>query len=99
MMSVYVFQASELDGKEYVEGQRLSSPLPASAKRWWKDLRTLDPTTAGLILDVTYNPNTRKHEVIQKDGFGAEGIALSEAQCGYPALVNSHVNCPSVMYR
>ena len=86
-LSVYVFKTADLE-KSYEEGQRLSSPLPASAKRWSKDLRTLDPTTADLTLGVAYNPITRKYDVTQDDGFGAEGLSQSEAQCGYPALVS-----------
>ena len=67
-LSVYIFKTADLD-KVYEEGQRLSSPLPASAKRWSKDLRTLDPTTEDLTLVVAYNPDpdALEYEVTQND--------------------------------
>ena len=74
-LSVYVFKTADLE-KSYEEGQRLSSPLPASAKRWSKDLRTLDPTTADLTLGVAYNPITRKYDVTQDD-FGVSSLAFA----------------------
>ena len=66
VLSVYVFKADDLV-KPYKEGKRLSSPLPASAKCWSKDLRTLHSATADLTLGVAYNNTTQKYDVTQDD--------------------------------